>query len=126
MDARGEPTPESFPEFLKLNDAFHREIVQLARSPMLQQALERHFTRPFGSRTALVNAQPILTEPSNLYVISQEHHYRLIEAISRRQGARAESLAREHTQLSRRNFEIVLARADSLRSVPGGSLILKS
>ncbi len=125
MDAMGEPTPKGFPRFLELNDAFHDEIVALARSPMLRQALDRHFTFPFGSPSALVNIQPILDETSNLYVISQEHHCRIIEAISKRQGARAESLAREHAQLSRRNFEIVLSRTDSLRTLPGGSLILE-
>ena len=125
MDAMGEPTPEEFPRFLELNDAFHREIVQLAKSPMLRQSLDRHFTFPFGSPGALVNIQPRLAEASHLYVISQEHHYRIIEAICKRQGARAESLAREHAQLSRRNFEIVLAQTNSLRALPGGSLILK-
>ena len=91
---------------------------------MLRQALDRHFTFPFGSPAALVNFRRILAEACHLYVISQEHHYRIIEAISRRQGARAESLAREHAQVSRRNFEIVLADTDSLRSLPGGALIL--
>lgn len=125
MDAMGEPTADGFPRFLELNDAFHREIVQLASSPMLRQALDRHFTFPFGAPAALVNIEPMLEEASHLYVISQEHHNRIIEAISKRQGARAENLAREHAQLSRRNFEIVLAKTDSLRSLPGGSLILK-
>lgn len=125
MDAMGEPTPAGFPRFLELNDAFHREILELARSTMLRKALDRHFTFPFGSPAALVNFRPMLAEASHLYVISQEHHYRIIEAICKRQGARAESLAREHAQLSRRNFEMVLAETDSLRSLPGGSLILK-
>jgi GntR family transcriptional regulator, vanillate catabolism transcriptional regulator len=110
---------------LELNDAFHREIVHLAKSAMLQQTLDRHFTLPFGSPGALVNFHPMLAESSHLYVISQEHHYRIIESICKRQGARAESLNREHAQLSRRNFEIVLAQTDSLRSLRGGSLIFK-
>jgi GntR family transcriptional regulator of vanillate catabolism len=124
MDALGEPTPEAFPMFLQLNDVFHREVVNLARSNMLRQALDRLFAFPFASPSALVNVRPKLPEASHLYVISQEHHSRIIEAISKRQGARAESLAREHAQLSRRNFEIVLAETDFLKSLPGGPLIL--
>jgi len=125
MDAMGEPTPDAFPMFLEFNDVFHREIVNLASSSMLRQALDRLFAFPFASPSALVNVRPKLPEAAHLYVISQEHHHRIIEAISKRQSARAESLAREHAQLSRRNFEIVLAETDSLRSLPGGSLILQ-
>lgn len=125
MDAMGQPSADEFPKFLELNDVFHAEVVNLAKSPMLRQALDRHFTFPFASPDALVNMRPMLTEASNLYVISQEHHYRIIEAISKRQGARAESIAREHAQLSRRNLEMVFAEADSLHALPGGALILR-
>jgi GntR family transcriptional regulator of vanillate catabolism len=124
MDAMGEPTPDTFPAFLEWNDLFHREIVKAAKSSMLRQALDRLFAFPFASPSALVNVRPKLPEASQLWVISQEHHHRIVEAISKRQGSRAESLAREHAQLSRRNVEIVLAETDSLRALPGGSLIL--
>ena len=123
MDAMGEPTPDTFPAYLELNDIFHGEIIKLAKSDMVRQALDRVFSFPLSSPRALVTVRPKLPEASHLFVISQEHHHRLIEAISRRQGARAENLAREHAQLTRRNFEIVLADADSLSSLPGGSLI---
>ncbi len=126
MDTFGEPTADGFPKFLELNDVFHREIINLANSNMLQQALDRLFAFPFASPAALVNVRPALPEASHLYVISQEHHHRIIEAISKRQGARAESLAREHAQLSRRNLEIVLTETDSLKALPGGSLILQT
>lgn len=126
MDALGEPTVDAFPMFLELNEVFHREIVNVAKSNMLRQSLDRHFAFPFASPSALVNIRPMLPEASHLYVISQEHHHRIIEAISKRQGARAESLAREHSQLSRRNLEIVLKETDFLKALPGGSLILQT
>ena len=123
MDAMGEPTADSFAAFLELNDLFHAEIVKLAKSDMLRQALDRLFAFPFSSPRSLVSVRPMLPEASNIFVISQEHHHRIIETISKRQGARAESLAREHAQLTRRNLEIVLAETNSLRSLRGGSLI---
>jgi hypothetical protein len=43
--------------------------------------------------------------------------------IALRQVTRAENLAREHAQLTRRNLEIALNDADFLSSLPGGSLI---
>jgi len=124
MDAMGEPTSDAFPMFLELNEVFHREVVNLAKSNMLRQALERLFAFPFAAPSALVNVRPKLPEASRLYVISQEHHHTIIEAIFKRQGSRAESLAREHAQLSRRNIEIVLAETDSLQALPCGPLIL--
>jgi GntR family transcriptional regulator of vanillate catabolism len=123
IDVMGEPTADSFPAFLEMNDVFHAEIVKLAQSDMLRQSLDRLFSFPFTSPRALVTLHPKLHEAAHLFVVSQEHHHRIIEAIANHQGARAESLAREHAQLSRRNFEIVLADSDSLRSLPGGSLI---
>src|SRR5215813_6465805 len=123
MDSMGEPTPDSFPAYLELNDVFHREVVKLAKSDMLRQALDRLFSFPLSSPRALVTIHPKLAEATKLFIISEEHHHRIIEAIAKRQGARAESLAREHAQLTRRNFEVVLVDTDSLRSLPGGSLI---
>ena len=89
----------------------------------LRQALDRLFSFPFSSPRALVPIHPKLPEASRLFIISEEHHHRIIDAIGKCQGARAESLAREHAQLSRRNLEMALSDVDFLNSLPGGSLI---
>ena len=123
MDAIGEPTVESFPAYLDMNDVFHSEIVRLAKSEMLREALDRLFSFPLNSPRALVSLRPKLAESAHIFIVSQEHHHRIIDAIAKRQGARAESLAREHAQLTRRNLEIALADTDFLSSLPGGSLI---
>jgi GntR family transcriptional regulator of vanillate catabolism len=47
----------------------------------------------------------------------------MIDAIAKRQGARAESIAREHAQISRRALEVILGHAEALVSIPGGPLI---
>jgi len=123
IDDMGEPTVETFPGFLELNDAFHFEIMRLAKSEMLQQAIDRLFSFPVTSPRLLVSIKAHWQEAPSLWIISQEHHHSIIEAISKRQGARAESLAREHAQLTRRNLEIALADIEFLSSLPGGSLI---
>src|SRR5262245_21553330 len=123
MDAMGEPSVDTFPAFVDLNDAFHVEVVRLAKNEMLRQALDRLFSFLLVSPRVIVSAPLKFTIASQLFIISQEHHQGIVDAISKRQGARAESLAREHAQLTRRNFEIVLADIDFLRSLPGGPLI---
>jgi GntR family transcriptional regulator of vanillate catabolism len=123
MDAMGEPTIENFPAYLDLNEVFHAEILRLSKSEALRQALDRLFSFPITSPRVLVTVRPKMIEASEVFIISREHHYRLIDAIANRQGSRAESLAREHAQLTRRNLEIMLADIDVLSSLPGGSLI---
>jgi GntR family transcriptional regulator of vanillate catabolism len=123
MDAMGEPTVENFHAYLDLNEVFHAEIVRLSKSEMLRQALDRLFSFPITSARVLVSVRPKMIEASEVFIISREHHYRIIDAIANRQGARAESLAREHAQLTRRNLEIMLADTDVLSSLPGGALI---
>ena len=123
MDAVGEPTVETFPMYLELNDTFHSEIMRLSKSEMLREALDRLFSFPLSSPRVLVSVRPQLVEASRIFAISEEHHHRLIQVTALRQGTRAENLAREHAQLTRRNLEIALNDADFLSSLPGGSLI---
>jgi len=47
----------------------------------------------------------------------------LLEAISRRQGTRAESIAREHAFVGLRVLDLALSNANALNRVPGKSLI---
>lgn len=123
MDAIGEPTSETFPMYLDLNDGFHDEVVRLAKSEMLRHALDRLLSIPLASRHALVSLQTRFPEASEIFIVGRDQHLRIIEAISRRQGARAESIAREHAQITRRALEFAIAHVDGLSSLPGGQLV---
>jgi GntR family transcriptional regulator of vanillate catabolism len=123
MDALGEPTVHTLPRYLELNDRFHEEIVRLAKSEMVKRALERLFSVPLVSRRALVSLQTRFPEASDLFIVGRDQHVRLIDAIGKRQGTRAESLAREHAAISRRALEFALAHAHGLAALPGGSLV---
>jgi GntR family transcriptional regulator, vanillate catabolism transcriptional regulator len=59
-----------------------------------------------------------------MILLGQEQHHAILEAVERGQGTRAEAVAREHAQLSRRNLEISLADAHIRNYVPGSPLIL--
>ena len=123
MDALGEPTRETLPYYLELNDRFHDEVLRLAKSDMLRRALERLLSIPLASRQSLVSLQTTFPEASSLFVVGRDQHLRIIEAIARRQGARAENVAREHAEISRRALEFALAHAHVLGSLPGGKLV---
>jgi GntR family transcriptional regulator, vanillate catabolism transcriptional regulator len=125
---------DSFARYLDLNDAFHASVVDLAKSPMLRRTLDQVMLLPFAQPSAMVFARsklpaeeqkiggrPDITQ--ELFAIGQEHHRVILDAISHRQGARADAAAREHSGLSRRVLELALQDRNILNCVPGGSLI---
>jgi GntR family transcriptional regulator, vanillate catabolism transcriptional regulator len=114
---------DSFWSYVECNRAFHALLLEAAASPVLERELERIVALPFASPSALVQGQAELPESREILVIAQEHHRGLIEAIERRQAARAEALAREHARVALRNLEIVLDNRDVLERIPGASLI---
>ena len=123
MDALREPTPDTLPQYLELNDRFHDEILRLAKSLTFKRSLERLLSMPLASRQALVSLRMRFPEASNIFIVGRDQHLRIIEAIAKRQGARAENLAREHAEITRRALEFALAHAHELSAFPGGTLI---
>jgi GntR family transcriptional regulator of vanillate catabolism len=118
-----EPDIDSFARDLDLNEAFHSDIVDLAKSPMLRRALVHVESVPFASPSALLYVRAKLPRAPEMLAISHEHHHALVEAIEQREGTRAEALAREHARMSRRNVEFALSDINILSNVPGASLI---
>ena len=123
LDAIGEPTIETFPTYLQVNDRFHGEILRLAKNETLKGVLDRLLSVPLASRHALVSLQTKFPESVQIFIVARDQHLQIIDAIAKRQGARAESLAREHAQISRRALEVVFAHTEALSSLPGGLLI---
>ena len=114
---------DTFAQYMDLNEAFHAEIVTLSRSPLLRKTLDRVIALPFAAPSAVVFANARVPNAAHNFAVGQEHHHAIVEAIDQRHGARAEALAREHSRLSRRNLEAVLADRSLLSQVPGASLI---
>ena len=123
LDALGEPTTDTFPRYLALNDRFHAEIVELAKNEILKETLDNVVSVPLSSRRALVSLQTKFPESVEIFMVARDQHLQMIDAIAKRQGARAESLAREHALISRRALELVLAQTETLHSLPGWPLI---
>lgn len=114
---------ESFEQYMDLNERFHRKMLEIARSPLLERALEGILSLPFGGFNAMVLTEAELPESRRILVIAHRHHEGLIEALEARHGARAESLAREHARIALTNLEIVLHHREVLARLPGASLI---
>lgn len=114
---------ESFERYLEHNEAFHGQLLALARSPLLERAVDGVESLPFAAPNAFVLAEAGLPYCREIIIVGHHHHLGIIEAIDRRQGARAEELAREHARLSLLNLELVVQRRDVLRWLPSVALI---
>lgn len=116
-------TTEDIARYLDLNDLFHRQVVALSESFVVERMLERIVTLPFASPNAFVIAQSKIDQSWQIFLVAQEHHAGIIEAIEKRQGMRAEYLAREHALLALKTLRTVSNHKLMLDHVPGFNLI---
>lgn len=118
-----EPTPASFSSYVKENAAFHHCLHQLAGSKSLISQLDTINALPFASPSAFILAQ---SRVAGSWLVLQQANYQheaVIEAIAKRQGARAEAIMREHAHIAIHNLEQALKNNDVLAMVPGAVLI---
>jgi GntR family transcriptional regulator of vanillate catabolism len=114
---------ESFERFVALNERFHARLLAMARSQLLERSLENILLLPFASPSAFVLAHAELPESREILVVAHRQHLALIDAIGRREGARADALGREHARLSLVNLEIVLRHRGVMARMPGATLL---
>jgi GntR family transcriptional regulator, vanillate catabolism transcriptional regulator len=126
MDQIVQANLDTFTQYVKLNETFHFELMRLAKSPMLERSLNHLNTLPFAGPSKLVFARVSQHRGSELLIQGHREHHGIVDAIASREPSRAETLAREHVALTRRNLEAVLAKAESWRDVPGAQLIRRT
>ena len=116
----------NFATYLAVNDEFHLELRRLAGSRMLTQALERICSLPFAAPSALVFGGAESVQSPSVSIVAQEQHRAIGEAIRKREGARAEFVAREHARVARHNLSRALEDSPLMDAVPGAALISRS
>jgi GntR family transcriptional regulator, vanillate catabolism transcriptional regulator len=99
---------EAFSEYVALNERFHGLLSELANSSVLAQQLERVVSLPFASASAFVLAQANSVQARDMLIVAQDQHWQVLDAIERREGARAEAIMREHSRLAQRNLRRAL------------------
>jgi GntR family transcriptional regulator of vanillate catabolism len=114
---------ESFGHYMDSNEAFHYALVDLAKSEMLRRLLDHVNSLPFSSPSAMVFPTSMLAESEETFVLAQQQHRAIVEAIRNREGTRAEHLAREHARIGWSVLQRALSDQDIMNRVPGGPLI---
>ena len=91
---------------------------------MIEREIERVTRLPFASPSAFLPSHGRMGGDRKTLMMAQEQHRAIVEAIQRREGARAEALAREHAHTAKRNAEAIFGGDSALRhTVPSLALI---
>lgn len=113
----------AFSQYVELNGHFHELLAKMAGSDLVARQLERVKTLPFASPNSFVLTSASSPRARESLVVAQAQHRAAIEAIARREGARAEALLREHARIAQMNLRDALRSQKTLLRIPGASLI---
>ena len=125
IDAALAPNPSDPPLecYMALNAEFHALLSGLSGSETIEREIDRITSLPFASPSAFLDKPGSVVVPHSL-VLAQAQHRAMVEAISLREGSRAEAVAREHARLARRNLEQVMdGDGDAHRRFPALALV---
>jgi GntR family transcriptional regulator, vanillate catabolism transcriptional regulator len=118
-------SPESLTRYVELNDGYHRELVTLAGSEVIERAIANVVVLPFASPGAFVASQAVLPRSREILVVAQHQHRALLDTVRAGQGARAEEIAREHARLALQNLDLVLEDHVALDRLEGAPLLAR-
>jgi GntR family transcriptional regulator, vanillate catabolism transcriptional regulator len=116
----------AFSQYVSLNARFHAELMALADSRTLERQIERVIALPFASPSAFIMMQSAVPHARLILTVAQDQHRVVTQAIAAREGARAESLMREHARLAIRNLNYALSDESAMGNLPGAGLILSA
>lgn len=113
---------EAFSRYVVLNARFHSLLSEMAGSPVIARELERVVNLPFASPSGFVVVQANTPRARDMLIVAQDQHRQVLDAIERREGARAEGIMREHSRIAQRNLREAV-QAQNLDRMPGVRLI---
>ncbi|WP_393938655.1 GntR family transcriptional regulator [Piscinibacter sakaiensis] len=106
---------DGFGRYVALNTAFHDQLAAMAGSAVVRRQLERAKTAPFASPDAFVLVRSEGPGARDVLVVAQAQHRALLEAIARREGARAEPSPGAARRSARRRGSCRCRRAGARR-----------
>jgi GntR family transcriptional regulator of vanillate catabolism len=112
----------AFQRYADCNGRFHELLHAMADSELLESELRRVVRMPFASPSGFVLDRADSPQARDMLLVAQEQHRLVLDAITRREGARAEAILREHSRLAHRNLHAAMAAPHAQR-LPGVQLI---
>jgi GntR family transcriptional regulator, vanillate catabolism transcriptional regulator len=113
---------EAFTRYVRHNQRFHLLLAEMPGSTVLARELERVVNLPFASPSGFVVLQANSPRARDMLIVAQDQHRQVLDAIERREGARAEAIMREHSRIAQRNLREAV-HSPHLDRMPGVRLI---
>lgn len=112
-----------FQRYVSANERFHQLLHGMAGSAVLARELDRVVRLPFASPSGFVVQQANSPQARDMLIVAQDQHRQVLDAIARREGARAEAIVREHARIAQRNLREAMAAPEQGRA-PGVRLVV--
>jgi GntR family transcriptional regulator of vanillate catabolism len=118
-------TYESYAGYAKMNDRFHSLILEASGNRALQRALALNNVLPFAPPSAMLPMQSALEQDRDWMLYAHRQHHILVDALKRGEGARAQALAAEHTEVAQMNMRLAIERrAETEQVMPAIRLVV--
>ena len=118
---------EDYVRYGAMNDRFHDLLLQACGNRALQRAFAMNNKLPFAPASAMLPMQGSFALDRDWMMYAHRQHHMLFDAIERGQGARAQALAMEHTEVPQYNMRQALERrTESERFLPAIRLVVGS
>jgi GntR family transcriptional regulator of vanillate catabolism len=116
---------ESYAEYAVMNDRFHALVLQACGNRALQRAVALNDKLPFAPASAMLPMQGTVTLDRDWMLYAHRQHHMLFAALKAGEGARAQALAIEHTEVAQMNMRMALERrAETERVLPAIRLVV--
>lgn len=107
--AKGCLAPEDFEPYRQMNVAFHEILIDSSANHWIKEFVQRTQDIPY------VSSRLILWHDYQVILRSHDDHHRIVDAVVRREGWRAEALMREHVHFAgiflQQNFQRITEQA---------------
>lgn len=118
-------TVHDYARYAAMNDRFHALILEASGNRALQRAVQLNDKLPFAPASAMLPMQGALEIDRDWMLYAHRQHHLLFDALKRGEGARAQALAEEHTQVAQMNLRQALERrSESERVMPAMRLVV--
>ena len=116
---------ESYAAYAVVNDRFHALVLEASGNRALQRAVALNDKLPFAPASAMLPMQGTVTLDRDWMLYAHRQHHMLFAALKAGEGARAQSLAIEHTEVAQMNMRMALERrAEAERVLPAIRLVV--
>ncbi len=116
---------DSYAAYAVVNDRFHALVLEASGNRALQRAVALNDKLPFAPASAMLPMQGTVALDRDWMLYAHRQHHMLFAALKAGEGARAQALAIEHTEVAQMNMRMALERrAETEQVLPAIRLVV--